>query len=184
MQSTLKNNISKQLLWIGMIGITMFFAGLTSAYIVRAADANWLQFNLPNWFWVSTFSIIISSILLHLSKRAVKNGNSPILFLLGALSLGIVFTISQFMGWGQLVSEGVNLIGEGSNPAGSFLYVITLAHLIHLVGGLISIIVTTVNASKGKYNSENYLGIELTTIYWHFLDALWLYLFFFMKYIT
>ena len=76
MQSTLKNNTSKQLLWIGMIGITMFFAGLTSAYIVRAADSNWMQFNLPNWFWVSTFSIIISSrcqLLLRLQISKFKS---------------------------------------------------------------------------------------------------------------
>ena len=88
------------------------------------------------------------------------------------------------MGWGQLVSQDIYLTGQGSNPAGSFFYVITLAHLIHLIGGLISITITTINANKAKYNSKNYLGIELTTIYWDFLGILWLYLFFFMKYIN
>jgi cytochrome c oxidase subunit 3 len=137
---------------------------------------------MPDWFWISTAAIVISSVLLHISISAVKNGKSPIVFLLGALLLGIVFTFSQFMGWSQLVSEGIYLTGEGSNPAGSFLYVITLAHLLHLVGGLVALIITSVNAAKGKYTKENCLGMELTTIYWHFLDALWLYLFFFLLY--
>ncbi len=179
----LKNKTSKNLLWVGMAGITMLFAGLTSAYIVRKAEGNWLQFDLPDWFWISTVAIVFSSVLLHISKRTVKNGKSPVVFLFVALLLGVLFTFSQFMGWNQLVSEGVYLTGEGSNPAGSFLYVITLLHVIHLGGGLVSLTITSINASQGKYTSENYLGIELNAIYWHFLDVLWLYLFFFMKYL-
>ncbi|MBC8266852.1 MAG: cytochrome c oxidase subunit 3 [Flavobacteriales bacterium] len=178
-----QNKTSKQLLWVGIAGIVMFFAGLTSAVIVRKAEGNWLEFQMPDWFWISTIAIISSSILLHISKRAVKNGTSPLVFLLGALALGVVFTFSQFFGWNQLVSEGVYLTGEGSNPAGSFLYVITLAHLLHLLGGLIAISVTTVNSRRGKYTAENYLGIELTSTYWHFLGVLWLYLFFFFNYL-
>ena len=81
------------------------------------------------------------------------------------------------------MQQGVYLTGEGSNVSSSFLYVITLSHLAHLVGGLIAILVTTLNAKKGKYSAENYLGIELTSIYWHYLAGLWLYLYFFMVYI-
>jgi cytochrome c oxidase subunit 3 len=183
MDSTLKNKTSKQLLWVGMAGITMLFAGLTSAYIVRKAEGNWLQFEMPNWFWFSTVSIVICSALLHISKIVVKNGKSPVVFLIGALFLGLFFSFSQIMEWQKLVSDGVYFTGKGSNPAGSFLYVITLVHLLHLIGGLVSLTITSIKATRGKYTSEDYLGIELNTIYWHFLDLLWLYLFFFMMYI-
>ncbi len=181
--STIKSNTSKQLLWVGMAGIGMFFAGLTSAFIVRKSESNWLEFEMPEWFWISTVVIVASSILLMLAKYQVKKGTSPFVLILGALILGIVFAYSQVLGWQELVAEGVYLTGEGSNPSGSFLYVITLAHLIHLAGGLIALLVTTVKASMGKYTAEDYLGIELTSIYWHFLDVLWLYLFFFMAYL-
>jgi len=97
--------------------------------------------------------------------------------------LGGLFTYLQINGWKELTSMGVYLTGEGSNVAGSFLYVLTLSHLVHLAGGLIALLVTAINVKKKKYNSESYLGLEITTIYWHFLSALWLYLFFFLKYL-
>ena len=75
------------------------------------------------------------------------------------------------------------MTGEGSNVSSSFLYVITLSHLVHLSGGLIGLLVTTINSQKGRYNTENYLGIELISIYWHYLAGLWLYLYLFMWYV-
>lgn len=181
--STIKSKNSKQLLWVGMAGIAMFFAGLTSAFIVRKSENNWLLFEMPDWFWISTIVIVLSSILLIIAKKQVQKGKSPFVLILGALILGVAFAYSQVLGWQELVAEGVYLTGEGSNPSGSFLYVITLAHLVHLAGGLIALLVTTVKAKMGKYTAENYLGVELTSIYWHFLDVLWLYLFFFMTYL-
>ena len=75
------------------------------------------------------------------------------------------------------------LTGEGSNVSGSFLYVITLAHLAHLFGGLIALIIVSVNIFRKKYNANNYLGFNLAANYWHFLGVLWLYLFLFFNYI-
>jgi len=177
-----KNKTSKQLLWIGIVGIVMFFAGLTSAYIVRKAEGNWLEFEMPVWFTISTVAIVASSTLLWFSLQNIKDGRSATNLLFGTLILGLFFTYSQVQGWDQLVSEGVYLTGEGSNPSGSFIYVITLSHLLHLVGGLIALGVTIVKSKRGKYSKENYLGIELTSIYWHFLGVLWLYLFLFFSY--
>ena len=74
------------------------------------------------------------------------------------------------------------LTGDGSNVSGSFLYVITLAHLIHLIGGLIAILITAIKTRKGKYSPKDCLGFDLTSIYWHFVGLLWIYLFFFLKY--
>ena len=80
------------------------------------------------------------------------------------------------------MQQGLYMTGEGSNVASSFLYVLTLSHLAHLTGGLIALLVTTINSKRGKYSADNLLGIELTSIYWHYLTALWIYLFFFMQY--
>ena len=92
MEGTLKNNTSKQLLWIGMIGITMFFAGLTSAVIVRSADSGWESIIMPQWFWYSTFAIVLSSITLMIAKRQVKKGISPTFYIVSSLILGLLFS--------------------------------------------------------------------------------------------
>jgi cytochrome c oxidase subunit 3 len=178
-----KNKSAKLLLWVGIAGITMFFAGLTSAYIVRKAEGNWLEFQFPDWFLLSTIVIIISSIFLIVANRNIKQNQNATTWLFGAFLFGCFFAISQFKGWEALVQQGVYLTGEASNVSSSFLYVITLSHLAHLVGGLIALFVTSLNARKGRFTSENYLGIELAAIYWHYLAGLWLYLYFFIMYI-
>lgn len=179
----LKNKSAKLLLWVAIAGISMFFAGLTSAYIVRKAEGNWLEFQLPDWFLVSTIIIVISSIFLIVANRNIKQNKDATNWLFGAFLFGCFFAFSQVKGWQALVLQGVYLTGEGSNVSSSFLYVITLSHLAHLVGGLIALFVTTLNARKGKYTSENYLGIELISIFWHYLAGLWLYLYFFIRYL-
>ena len=181
MSIAIKNNRTHvHLLWVGFAGIVMFFAGLTSAYIVRKAEGNWLEFTIPDWFTVSTIVIVISSVILYFATRAVKSDKSPIVFILGTLALGVLFSYSQFMGWSELVNQGVYLTGEGSNPSGSFLYVITLAHLIHLLGGLIALLVSLFSAYQEKYTKENFIGLVITSRYWHFLGILRLYLFSFL----
>ena len=178
-----KHKTSKQLIWVGMGAIGMFFAGLTSAYIVRKAEGNWTEFILPDWFWYSTITILFSSLLLYLAKQQIKKERSSSPFIFAAFVLGLLFTNFQIDGWEELTSQGVFLTGKGSNVAGSFLYVITLSHLVHLIGGLVALFITSINAKRGKYDKKNYLGLELTSMYWHFLTILWIYLFFFLKYL-
>lgn len=182
MDITLKSNTYKQLLWIAMAGISMFFAGLTSAVIVRSSESGWDTIVMPEWFWYSTFVIILISVILIIAKRKVKKGISPTSYIFSSFLLGILFSYFQFLGWSQLIQEGKYFVGPGSNPASSFLYVITFAHLVHVVGGIVSLLVTTIKSAQTKYTKENYLGIELTSIYWHFLDVLWVYLFIFLLY--
>ncbi len=179
----LTNQALKQLLWAGLASIGMFFAGLTSAYIVRKAEGNWMEFVLPDWFLYSTITIIFSSLLLISAKQKIEKNISPVKMVYGALGLGFLFTLFQISGWNSLISQGIYLTGEGSNAAGSFLYVLTLAHLAHLVAGLIALLIASINSARGKYSSKNYFGFELTSTYWHFLGILWIYLFFFLKYI-
>ena len=179
----IKKKSIKQLLWIGIGSIVMFFAGLTSAYIVRKAEGNWLEFLLPDWFLYSTVTIVCSSVLLIVARSYINKDKPIERPVLITLVLGFLFSYFQFRGWQELTMQGVFLTGEGSNVAGSFLYVLTLSHLVHLIGGLIALLITTINSVRGKYTSENYLGLELTSTYWHFLGVLWLYLFFFLKYL-
>ena len=181
--SVAKNRALKQLLWVGMAAIAMFFAGLTSAYIVRKAEGNWTEFILPEWFWYSTITIVISSVVLILAKQKIKKDKSVFSLVLSVFILGLLFSFFQLNGWEELTNQGVYLTGEGSNVSGSFLYVLTLSHLVHLIGGLIALLVTAINEKRRKYSAENYLGLEITSIYWHFLSLLWIYLFCFLKYL-
>ena len=177
MAMTVENNAKKQLLWIGMGSILMFFGGLTSAYIVRKPEGNWLEFVLPEYFTFSTIIIIVSSIILFFVKGQLRKNNSAFQLVLSVLILGILFTFFQFKGWQQLIAQGVYLTGEGSNASGSFLYVLTLAHLVHLFGGLIALLYVTIQSKKKVFTIENSLAIDLTSLYWHFLALLWLFVF-------
>lgn len=180
-----RQKTAKPLLWIGIVSIVMLFAGLTSAYVVRADNGNWLIFNLPDAFYLSTAVIITSSITMFMGLKMIKKGNvkGSNLMVFITLILGLVFTYTQFLGWGQLTAKGIVFAGKYSNAAGSFLYALTALHLAHLFGGLISLFVVLIKGLRGKYSAENTLGVELSSIYWHFLDILWVYLFLFLYYI-
>jgi cytochrome c oxidase subunit 3 len=173
---------AKPLLYIGIVSIVMLFAGLTSAYVVRADNGNWLVFHLPGISIISTAIIVTSSLTMLLAQRAIKKDNYLLtnvgLFL--TLALGIAFFFTQIEGWKQLTAQGIYFVGKYANASGSFLYLIALVHLAHMVGGLIALAVSLTKALLKKYSSADNLGIELTAIYWHFLDLLWVYLFLFL----
>lgn len=177
-----KRKTAKPLLWIGMVSIVMLFAGLTSAYVVRADNGNWNIFSLPDIAILSTAIIITSSFTLLLAQQAIKKGNYRLtsLGLFLTLGLGLVFFYTQVEGWRQLTAQGIYFIGKDSNASGSFLYLIALMHLLHMIGGLLALSVSLTKTLLKKYSASDYLGIELTAIYWHFLDALWVYLFLFL----
>ena len=173
---------AKPLLYIGIVSIVMLFAGLTSAYVVRADNGNWLVFKLPDIILISTALIISSSLTMFLAQRAIKKNNLKLtaLSLFITLALGIGFFCTQFAGWKELTAQGIYFMGKQSNASGSFLYLIALVHLFHMIGGLIALTVSLTKTLLKKYSSSNYQGIELTAIYWHFLDILWVYLFLFL----
>ncbi len=173
----------KLLLLVAMVSMTMMFAGLTSAFVVSKSRLDWLKdFQIPSAFFYSTAVIIGCSITFHLAKKAIQkdNRNATTSFLLLTLALGILFVLLQFMGFGQVVAQGYYFTGTASNITTTFLYVVTVVHLAHLAGGLISLLIIIYNHFKQKYNSTQTLGIELGTMYWHFLDLLWVYLFLFL----
>ena len=173
----------KLLLLFAMISMTMMFAGLTSAFVVSKSRADWLKdFQLPTAFYFSTALIIGCSLTFHLAKKAIQKNNqtATTTFLLATLALGIGFVILQFVGFGQIVSNGYYFTGAESSITTTFLYIVTVVHLVHLAGGLISLLIIIYNHFKQKYNSTQTLGIELGAMYWHFLDLLWVYLFLFL----
>ena len=181
-----RRKASKPLLWIGIGSIIMAFAGLTSGYVVSRTtlveNSQWLVFELPSAFNYSTVAIVLSSLSLWLGKRAISQDDKIKLklFLWVTVLFGACFAVLQVRGWSQLINDEVYFTGPGSNPAGSWVYAISLFHLAHLFGGILSLLYTLTRAYKDKYSMEDYHGVELTSIYWHFVDLLWIYLFIFL----
>ena len=198
----------RTLLWFGIISMLMLFAGLTSAYMVRQGEGKWAQFDLPQLFIMSTVLILLSSATMHWAVVSVKKNQVSTLkiAILSTAVLGAGFVVCQYLAWNDLVSQGiyfvgrikdmtgdftyipagnekVNEVGEMGNVAASFLYVITGLHIVHLFGGILALSVVLIKSMLGRYSSTNYNGVVMCAIYWHFLDALWIYLFLFLMYI-
>lgn len=177
------NRSYKLLLLFAMISMTMMFAGLTSAYVVSKSRTDWLKdFEMPLAFKFSLVVIILCSVTFHLAQKTIKNNRreATTLFLLLTLALGSTFVYLQFEGFNQLYAKGLVPVGGSGAITISFLYVVVFAHLLHLAGGIISLLIIIYNHFKQKYNSTQTLGIELGAMYWHFLDILWVYLFLFL----
>ena len=178
-----KARSSKLILAFAMVSMTMMFAGLTSAFVVSKSRMDWLKdFQLPTAFYVSTAVIVFCSVTFHLAKKSIQKDNwsQTTVLLLATLLLGISFVILQFIGFGEIIDAGHYFTGSESSITTTFLYVVTVTHLAHLAGGLISLLIIIYNHFKHKYNSKQTLGIELGAMYWHFLDFLWIYLFLFL----
>lgn len=168
-------------MWVALASILMLFTALSSAYIVRAASANdWQPLAMPRILWLSTTLILISSGTLEIARRKWKDAanNEYRQWMLITLGLGIGFVISQVFAWRQLVGQGVYV---DSNPHSSFFYLLTAAHGVHLLGGLIALAYFSFR-DRAMHKDQLALaksrsGADAVTMYWHFMDFLWLYLF-------
>ncbi len=172
-------------LWVAMGSIVMMFAGLTSAYIVKKNQSTWLEFELPLVFWYSTGVILLSSITIHLAQKSFKAremGRYRSLITATAL-LGVLFVTLQVFGFLNLESRNIALVGSKSNSAASFLLVITGLHMAHVLGGVIAILVIVIRAYMSRVKNYSSLSIDMVSTYWHFVDALWIYLFIFYNWI-
>lgn len=166
-------------LWLFMISIAMLFAAFTSAYLVRKGEGNWALYDLPIELYYSTGILILSSITMHFSILNARKDNLDQVKIGLAITtfLGFVFVGAQYYIWGVLVDHDVYFVG---NPSGSFLYVLTGIHAVHLISGLIFLLITLGAAMNYKIHSKNMAKIEMCASYWHFLDGLWVYLFVFL----
>lgn len=184
-QTYLMNPV-KFTLWLFLVTVTMFFAAFTSAVVLRQGAANWLYFKIPITFTISTITIVLSSMTMQWAYYAAKKNEiaQNRIALWATLALGITFVVTQYLGFGALINENVFLAGKSSNVAGSFFYVIVGLHALHVIGGILFLVFTLAAAYQYKVHSKNLLRINLCTTYWHFIGALWVYLFAFLNWIS
>lgn len=169
----------KFILWLFILSSIMLFAGVTSAYIVRQAEGNWKIFDLPPMFYYTTVLILLSSATMHWSFLQSKKFNlkNQKLGLWITFLLGVAFLVGQYYGWKELVSNKVYFSG---NPAESFVYVISGFHAVHIIAGLIIMLTAIIGVHSNINQSKNVFRMELSSIFWHFIDILWIYLFVFL----
>jgi cytochrome c oxidase subunit 3 len=160
---------------IAIISILMFFMALASAFLVRkGSSGDWVAVHIPTLLWLNTAILLLSSATLEMArKRLAKDDSAGFknLWLITTI-LGVIFLVGQVVAWRQLNSQGIYL---ASNPASSFFYIFTGAHALHLIGGVVALIyVARRNFDAAKVTRS--VAAEVTSYYWHFMDALWLFL--------
>ena len=168
-------------LWVAIGSILMMFAGLTSAYIVKRSQASWLMIEIPMMFWYSTATILASSVTVQLALKALKKReiiNYRRLLVVTAV-LGVLFIVLQIVGFRQFAAQDIRLVGAGSNASYSFLLAISGLHGLHVLGGVVALVVIAIRALNSSTRSYSSLPLEIAATYWHFVDALWIYLFIF-----
>ena len=168
-------------LWVAIGSILMMFAGLTSAYIVKRSQASWLMIEIPMMFWYSTATILASSVTVQLALKALKKRemiNYKRLLVVTAV-LGVLFIVLQIAGFRQFAAQDIRLVGAGSNASYSFLLAISGLHGLHVLGGVVALVVIAIRALNSSTRSYSTVPLEIAATYWHFVDALWIYLFIF-----
>lgn len=173
----------KMILWFGIVSLIMSFGGLTSAFIVSSSREDWLNdFELPNSFFVSTIIITFSSLVFIAAKKALLKEKYLLSqsLVLGVFVLGLAFIFNQFLGFNELITSGYNFTGPTSNITMSYIYIIAVAHILHVIAGLISLAIVIVNHFKKQYTPASKLGFDIASTFWHFIDLLWVYLFLFL----
>ena len=173
----------KMMLWFGIVSLIMSFGGLTSAFIVSSSREDWLNdFELPNSFFISTIIITFSSVVFIVAKKALLKQKYLLSqsLVLGVFVLGLAFIYNQFLGFNELIISGYNFTGPTSNITMSYIYIIAVAHILHVIAGLISLAIVIVNHFKKQYTPASKLGFDIASTFWHFIDLLWVYLFLFL----
>lgn len=165
-------------LFVLLAATTMIFAAFTSAFVVRRglADMNdWVTYHKPPILFLNTAILLASSFVLDLSRRALKTGHRGRfnLWWTTATALGVLFLAGQAVAWYQLKQAGIYI---STNPASSFFYLLTAAHAFHLLGGVTALVYVDVQALRLRLGPAKRTAIDVTAIFWHFLDGIWLYL--------
>jgi len=166
-------------IWVALAAISMTFAALTSALVVRKGGSlDWRHFTLPSILYFNTVILLASSVTLEISRRRVASfmggprtqAVSPSRWLYITLGLGLMFVLGQYIAWRQLSAQGLYL---ATNPASSFFYVLTAAHALHVLGGLggLTRVIRKLNRLTLRRST-----LDATSRYWHFMDVLWIYL--------
>jgi cytochrome c oxidase subunit 3 len=166
-------------IWVVLASITMTFAAFTSALIVRQGSAlDWRHLSLPRILYFNTLLLVASSTTLEIARRQVSGFMSgrrdgianPARWLYITLFLGLFFVAGQYVAWLQLRAQGLFL---ATNPSSSFFYVLTAAHALHVLGGLGGLVRVIHRMNRSILRKST---LDATSLYWHFMDALWVYL--------
>ena len=165
-----------------LASIAMLFTSLSSAYIVRSGLIyDWFPIAVPRVMFGSTALILLSSVSIEIARRKLKQSlagsYSKYLLLTGLLGLG--FLASQLIAWRQLVQQGIYI---SSHPHSSFFYLLTGAHAVHVAGGLLALGFLCLRSRRPQFHQaglapKRQAVADAVSIYWHFMDALWIYLF-------
>ena len=172
-----------------IIGMTMLFAGLTSAFLVRHAEGNWDGFKLPSQFVYSTVTVVIGSLTMFGALKSAQRDNLRSVQVLLAITLlmGVAFTYLQFQGFADMAARGYYFVpsegGANGTISGSFVIMLIGLHLLHLLGGVVFLTVVLVKSLMLKVHKKNTLSISMCNTYWHFVGLLWLYLYLFLYFV-
>jgi cytochrome c oxidase subunit 3 len=153
----------------------MMFMAITSALVIRQGD-DWSPISMPSALWLSTSVLFASSFTIEWARRSLKRGMSDLFkrWLSVTMLLGVLFVAGQLLAWRQLVLKGIYL---STNPHSSFFYLLTGLHGVHLLGGIIALSWIVFGAWRNHFSKERTTAVDVTAIYWHFMDLLWIYLF-------
>ena len=167
-------------MWLFIVSIVMLFAALTSAFIVKQSDGNWYSFELPGIFALTTLVIAASSVTMHMAYLAAKKDKLVRVkwLLLITILLGFLFLVGQYFSWSALVENNIYFVSNYAS--GSFIYIFTGLHAVHLISGIVFLLITIGSSIKSKIHSKKLAQIEMCMTYWHFLGGLWVYLYVFL----
>lgn len=156
--------------------VASLFGLFLSAYLMRMEYADWRPMPLPSLLWLNTAVLVACSIAMQAAYFAVRSGRTQTLkvALLGGAVLSLAFVAGQYVVWQQLNAAGYYF---GPNPASAFFFLLTGLHVLHLLGGLVAWGRTGLRVWGGADPVAVRLSVELCTVYWHFLLAVWIVLF-------
>ncbi|MGH9395977.1 MAG: cytochrome c oxidase subunit 3 [Terriglobia bacterium] len=163
-------------IWIAIIAIVMFFAALTSVWVIRKGiSREWIPTALPGVIYLDSVVLLISSLTLEFARGSLTAGlpRRFLAWLYITLGLGIAFIAGQLVAWRELVHHGVYL---ATDPSSSFFYLLTAAHGLHLLGGVIALLIAAIQGPKIARGLRSRKLLDVTAIYWHFMYALWVYI--------
>jgi cytochrome c oxidase subunit 3 len=163
-------------IWIAILSISVLFFALTAVMVARAEESsNWVHTTVPPLLYFNTLLLVASSFTLELSRRALKREAATqfVRWLYVTTGLGIAFIAGQLFAWRQMAAQGIYVT---TNPSSGFLYVLTAAHGLHLLGGILALLYLVFRTRKFIFNPDKRIAVDITATYWHFMDVLWIYL--------
>ena len=161
---------------LALAGIVMFFMALTSSFLVRKGlGDDWVSFALPRILWANTLVLLASSGAIQFARARLRSGDTEGFRRWWGITtaLGVLFLVGQFAAWRQLAAQGVFL---ATNPSSSFFYLLTALHGLHLLGGIAGLFYVAYRPWQRSRITQS-TAADLVSIYWHFMDGLWIFLF-------